>query len=171
MGQAARTRIFLLQGQIYCQRQPALVSTILGSCVSLCLWDPKAGFGGINHYVLPGSGAAAEAENTRYGELAIDLLHRRMLQLGADSGALQAKIFGGASVFPLGASQTTVGTRNVELAIACMNDLGVPIIEQETGGDVGRQLVFDTGSGKVTARIIGQATSPDKASPAVRGAR
>lgn len=166
-----RTRIFLLQGQIYCQRQPALVSTILGSCVSLCLWDPKAGFGGINHYVLPGSGAAAEAENTRYGEVAIDLLHRRMLQFGADSGALQAKIFGGASVFPLGASQTTVGTRNVELAIARMNDLGVPIIEQETGGDVGRQLVFDSGSGKVTARIIGQTAASDKVSPAIPGAR
>jgi len=157
---AARTRIFLLQGQIYCQRQPALVSTILGSCVSLCLWDPKAGFGGINHYVLPGSGAAAEAKNARYGEVAIEFLHRRMLQLGANADLLQAKIFGGASVFPLGASQTTVGTRNVELVIDRMQDLQVSIVEQETGGDVGRQLVFDSGTGQVVARVIGNTASP-----------
>jgi len=156
---AARTRIFLLQGQIYCQRQPALVSTILGSCVSLCLWDPKAGFGGINHYVLPGSGAAAEAKNARYGEVAIEFLHRRMLQLGANADLLQAKIFGGASVFPLGASQTTVGTRNVELVIDRMQDLQVSIVEQETGGDVGRQLVFDSGTGQVVARVIGNTAS------------
>ncbi|HVI90160.1 MAG TPA: chemotaxis protein CheD [Dongiaceae bacterium] len=135
------------------------MSTILGSCVSLCLWDPKAGFGGINHYVLPGSGAAAEAKNARYGEVAIEFLHRRMLQLGANADLLQAKIFGGASVFPLGASQTTVGTRNVELVIDRMQDLQVSIVEQETGGDVGRQLVFDSGTGQVVARVIGNTAS------------
>ena len=154
-----RRRIFLLQGDIYCQRKPALVSTILGSCVSVCLWDPEAGFGGINHYVLPGSGAPAEAENTRYGEVAIDLLYGKMLQLGANGAGLQARIFGGASVFPLGANQTTVGARNVDLAIASMHALQIPILEQETGGDMGRQLVFDTGTGKAAIRIIGHSAS------------
>jgi chemotaxis protein CheD len=154
-----RNRVFLLQGDIYCQRQPALVSTILGSCVSVCLWDPVAGFGGINHYVLPGSGAATEAQNARYGEVAIDLLLRKMLQLGAGDGRLQARIFGGASVFPMGPNQTTVGARNAELAVARMQALGIPILEQETGGNMGRQLVFDTGTGKVTSRIIGDSAS------------
>src|ERR1700744_1491708 len=87
-------RIFLVQGDIYCGAEQAVVSTILGSCVSVCLWDQGLKLGGINHYVLPVTQSTSEPENTRYGDVAIDYLYRMMLNLGGRPNKLQAKIFG-----------------------------------------------------------------------------
>jgi len=148
------TRLFLLQGDIYCEAQPALVSTILGSCVSLCLWDSHLRQGGINHYVLPDGQVEAEAGNARYGITAIGLLVRRMRELGSRNHHLEAKIFGGASVFPLGAAQVTVGERNVELAVSRMRAHRIPVTVQRTGGSLGRQITFHTGTGEATVREL-----------------
>jgi len=165
-------RIFLVQGDIYCGSEPAVVSTILGSCVSVCLWDKGLKVGGINHYVLPGTQTESEAGNTRYGDIAIDYLYRLMLDLGGRRVNLQAKIFGGASVFPLGGGQTTVGERNVELALQQMHSYRIPIVEQDTGGTTGRQISFHTGTGYAVCRDL-QAQSPavDNMSVALRERR
>jgi len=46
-------RIFLHAGQISVATEPTEITTILGSCVAICLWDPGSGVGGMNHYMLP----------------------------------------------------------------------------------------------------------------------
>jgi len=147
-------RIFLLQGDIYCEAQPALVSTILGSCVSVCLWDSHLHVGGINHYVLPEAAAETETGNARYGSVAISRLLQRMLELGSRNHHLQAKIFGGASVFPLGAAQVTVGERNVDLAVARLQAFRIPVTAQRTGGHLGRQISFHTATGEASVREL-----------------
>ncbi len=152
--QSPITRIFLLQGDIYCEAAPALVSTILGSCVSVCLWDQNLCRGGINHYVLPSAQVEADAGNARYGEVAIDLLVDRMRELGSQANHLQAKIFGGASVFPLGAAQVTVGARNVALALGRMQAYRIPVAAQRTGGNLGRQISFHTATGEAVVRDL-----------------
>lgn len=147
-------RVFLVQGDIYCDIEPAEVSTILGSCVSICLWDPSLHAGGINHYVLPGRRNDAEAENPRYGDVAIDRLYQAMLDLGSRPRMLRAQIFGGASVFPLGAGQVTVGERNVNLALERMQAYRIPVMAQQTGGRTGRQIIFHTDTGVVMTRKL-----------------
>jgi chemotaxis protein CheD len=165
-------RIFLVQGDIYCGAEQAVVSTILGSCVSVCLWDQGLKLGGINHYVLPITQSMSEPENTRYGDVAIDYLYRMMLNLGGRRQKLQAKIYGGASVFPLGGGQATVGDRNVDLALTCMQDYRIPVVAQHTGGGVGRQISFHTGTGDVVSRELAtQSTAVDTLSVALRERR
>ena len=165
-------RVFLVQGDIYCGAEQAVVSTILGSCVSVCLWDQGLKLGGINHYVLPVAQSTSEPENTRYGDVAIDYLYRMMLNLGARSNKLQAKVFGGASVFALGGGQATVGERNVELALQRMRDYRIPVVAQQTGGGVGRQISFHTGTGDVVSRDLAtQSTAVDTLSVVLRERR
>jgi chemotaxis protein CheD len=151
-------RVFLVQGDIYCDIPPTEVSTILGSCVSVCLWDSNLHIGGMNHYVLPGERNEVEAQNTRYGDVAIEQLYWMMLDLGCRPDMLQAKVFGGASVFPMGARQVTVGERNVDLALERMRAYRIPVTAQQTGGKTGRQVSFHTGTGVARSRTLTEST-------------
>ena len=90
----APARVYLAPGRLYASGEDVQVTTILGSCVSVCIWDAQAQVGGINHFLLP-SGSPA---SPRFGESAVALLIGRVLELGAQRGRLAAKVFGGACV-------------------------------------------------------------------------
>jgi len=138
----------LPQGAIIADRRPQRVSTILGSCVSVCLFDPVAAIGGINHYLLPfwnGDGMPTP----RFGNIAIERLHQKLLQLGAAQSRLQAKIFGGASLLTNGSGPFSVGTRNIDLARFLLEQLSIPIVVADVGGRTGRKIIFNTATGEV----------------------
>ena len=44
----------ILPGQYYAGAGHGSISTVLGSCVATCLWDPVLRIGGMNHFMLPG---------------------------------------------------------------------------------------------------------------------
>jgi chemotaxis protein CheD len=144
-------QIFIVPGSLYCTSEPCVVSTVLGSCVSLCLWDSVNRVGGMNHYVLPY--APAGASGLRYGDVAIEALWHAMERLGTTRRQVRAKVFGGAAVLPVGHDET-VGERNVRLALAWLSDHGIPVISSHTGGQTGLQIRFNTGDGTVTVRSI-----------------
>ena len=70
--------VYLHPGQLVVATQPMQVTTILGSCVAVCLWDPPLGIGGTNHYLLP-VGLKTSSTGLRYGNVAIEELLERML--------------------------------------------------------------------------------------------
>jgi chemotaxis protein CheD len=144
--------VFLVQGHIHCQPGRFLVTTILGSCVAVCLWDRVLRLGGMNHYVLPTT--SDDPPSARFGDAAIDGLHRGMLRLGCRTECLIAKLFGGAAVLPFGASSTTVGAQNVQVALSRLNNYGIPVIARRTGGVSGMWVRFDTESGEVLVRSL-----------------
>jgi CheD chemotactic sensory transduction len=109
------TMAFLTQGNIHCIPGRSLVTTILGSCVAVCLWDRVLRQGGMNHYVLPTG--RNDPPSARFGDAAIDGLHQAMLRLGCRTERMTAKLFGGAAVLPFGAYGATVGNQNVQLAL------------------------------------------------------
>jgi chemotaxis protein CheD len=152
---------FLTQGNIHCSPGRSLVTTILGSCVAVCLWDRVLRQGGMNHYVLPTG--PNDPPSARFGDAAIDGLHRAMLRLGCRTERMTAKLFGGAAVLPFGAYGATVGSQNVQLALRRLQDYGIPVIARRTGGISGLWLRFDTGSGEILLRSL---ASVCKAEPA-----
>src|SRR5258706_10049652 len=83
-------QIFLVPGAVHCSAAPGLVTTVLGSCVGVCLWDPLRRVGGMNHYVLPLS--PADDRTPRYGDVAIERLIEAMARLGCRVGDLVAKL-------------------------------------------------------------------------------
>lgn len=144
---------FLYPAALFVSDQPFKVSTILGSCVAVCLFDPVLKIGGINHYMLPfwnGQGLASP----KYGNIAIERLFEKMLSLGSKKSDLRAKIFGGGEVIETTVSQFHIGERNIKLALDVLNELKIPIIAQSVGGKLGRKIEFLTGTGEVKQRYI-----------------
>lgn len=141
-------RVYLHAGQIYASAVSTEIVTILGSCVSVCLYDAARGIGGLNHFMLPSDSASP---NPRYLRHAMDMLLEQLGALGASRSRLQAKLFGGAAVLKLGASAVDLGSRNVEAARARLAQDRIPIVDESVGGTRGRKLTFITSDG--TSRI------------------
>jgi chemotaxis protein CheD len=149
-----KRRHFLYPGQVFVTRDPIVISTILGSCAAVCLWDRHKKAGGMNHYLLP-EGQADGPNQLRYGNIANPELLRQVLALGCEIRNLQAKVFGGSSAFAVNLSQS-VGTRNVDLAESFLRSAGIPVVEKEVSGKHGRRLVFRIVDGITTIKSFEQ---------------
>ena len=149
-----KPRHFLYPGQVFVTRDPIVISTILGSCATVCLWDTHKKAGGMNHYLLP-EGAAEGPNRLRYGNIANPELLRQVLALGCEIRNLQAKVFGGSSAFAVNLSHS-VGTRNVDLAESFLRSAGIPVVEREVSGKHGRRLVFQVADGVTTIKNFDQ---------------
>ncbi|GLH71735.1 hypothetical protein GETHLI_02370 [Geothrix limicola] len=137
----------------FAHREEHLISTLLGSCVSVCLWDANLRCGGMNHYMLPlwnGKGLPTP----KYGNIAIEKLVKHLLALGCRKGDLVAKVFGGASVIDLSQDLYSVGERNIQLAEEALKMNGIPILASEVGGTQAMKVEFNTKLGSVLVRKV-----------------
>ncbi|MDY0201582.1 MAG: chemotaxis protein CheD [Tenuifilaceae bacterium] len=144
---------FLYPSAIFTSREPHKVSTILGSCVAVCLFDPVLKIGGINHFMLPfwnGQGLASP----KYGNIAIERLIEKMISLGSKKTNIKAKVFGGGEVIDTTISQFHIGERNIKLALELLDEFKVPVIAKSVGGKLGRKIEYCTGTGEVKQRYI-----------------
>lgn len=144
---------YLFPGNIFAHKEPHLITTVLGSCVAVCLWDKDLKTGGMNHYMLPlwnGEGLASP----KYGNIAIPKLLEKMLEMGSKKTSLRAKVFGGGEVLRVTNGVLNVGERNIVLARDMLKELEIPIISSDLGGPTGRKLIFNTGSGSVLMKRL-----------------
>ena len=141
-----RQRFFLHPGQIAVSAAPAAMTTILGSCVAVCLWDARLRAGGMNHFVLPL--AQGGPRNPRFGKAAIEMLYEQMIALGCSSRRLEAKMFGGATRLEIrSAGVSGLGQQNVDVARAALAALKIPVFAEDVGGTAARKLIFQTDDG------------------------
>lgn len=142
-----RRRAYLLPGQLHASAEPCQIKTILGSCVAICLWDKRRSAGGMNHFLLPAS-REGQAASLRFADEATKVLLEQLRTLGCRPPNLRAKIFGGAALFQLrDRYATSLGAKNVAAALDLMKSAGIPVIAQETGGAMGRKVIFNTDDG------------------------
>lgn len=144
--------VFLSPGELHAVREPAIINTVLGSCVAVCLWDKLLSAGGMNHFLLPRRGGSPPS--LRYGDVAVDALVEEMAALGCHIANLRAKVFGGAAVLPFGAQADTVGTQNVRVALTVLQRRGIPVVAQRTGGLRGLFIRFHTVAGRAMVREL-----------------
>ncbi len=149
---AAPVEGFLPPAAVHCTAVPSRVTTILGSCVAVCLWDRVRRMGGINHYVLPHR--RDDSPSLRFGDVAIARLLEEMRQLGCNPGSLRAKVFGGAAVLPYASGGDPVGDQNVRVALDRLHAHGIPVIARQTGGRSGLLIRMFTESGEVLVRRV-----------------
>jgi chemotaxis protein CheD len=116
-------RVYLAPGQLFASADHVQVTTILGSCVAVCLFDSEAELGGVNHFLLP----LGTPPSPRFADHATTLLLQRVLALGA---------------------------RNVEVARERLSAEGIPVVAEDTGGDLGRKLIFEVRTGSAWVRAI-----------------
>jgi chemotaxis protein CheD len=147
---------YLHPGEIFTSATPTEVTTILGSCVAVCVWDAQLRVGGMNHFLLP-SPPGAEQPSARYGDTAIPMLLREVEQLGGVRRNLRAKLFGGAAVgveFRL-SGRVQLGERNAELARRLLAESGISVVSEDLGGTSGRKLRFRTDDGTALIKKLG----------------
>jgi len=143
----SRKKIYLHPGQLYATRESSLVTTILGSCVAVCLYDPVTQIGGVNHFLLPVAGTDGQ-KSPRFGNFAVPDLVGKVVKLGAQHDRLQAKLFGGANVIEAFRDRENhLGAQNVRIARELLAAEAIPVIGEDVGGHKGRKLVFLTDNG------------------------
>ncbi len=141
-------------GGVHASREPVVVRTLLGSCISVCLWDPDRLVGGMNHFLLP-SGEGGDPG--RFGVHAMDRLIGAMMKLGADRRRVVAKVFGGAHVLDMVESDLGVPQRNIAFIREFLDNDGIPLVAEDVGGYQPRDVRFETGNGRVRMRRVGAA--------------
>jgi chemotaxis protein CheD len=149
-------------GEYFTSNEKIIISTLLGSCVSACLWDPVHKIAGMNHFLLSSrrykkNTPVCVSEAGRYGVHAMELVINDMLQLGASRKYLNAKVFGGGNVLNGTVSDSNffcVGDINIRFIKEFLDTEKIPIISSDLGGDNGRIVRFDTNTYNVFIRKI-----------------
>ena len=159
-GQAVEgKKIFLHAGQAYASKKPACVVTVLSSSVGVCLVAPIEKIGGMTHFQLPGA-SWQKRKNPGGGYLAITDLVQGMRGLSASEINLTALIFGGSRLSSRAArsgssgSVQDLGQRNVRMAERLLEELGIPVVHRDVGGEQARKIHFFTGTGQYLVDTI-----------------
>jgi chemotaxis protein CheD len=145
--------VYLPPGLLYAAATPAAVTTVLGSCVAVCLFDAAAGVGGLNHYLLPywnGEGLASP----KYANIALPKLLEKLLALGSRRQNLKAKLFGGGAVFQNVGGLFGVGERNIMYAEQYLAEAGIPVVARDVGEGFTRKVIFHLHTGEAYVRKL-----------------
>jgi len=139
-------------GEYLTATNPHILSTwSLGSCIAIILYDRGRRVGGLAHSMLPRSQGRASSPG-KYVDTAICALLRDMMRLDARREHLRSALIGGASIFNF-EGDLAIGQKNIEAAREALRESRIPIEFEETGGNRGRSVAFDTVSGEVAVSI------------------
>ncbi|MDI1347151.1 MAG: chemoreceptor glutamine deamidase CheD [Pseudolabrys sp.] len=147
-------------GEYYVTKNPdEVLVTVLGSCVSACIRDPRAGVGGMNHFMLPHSKAgnwAGDLQSTRFGNFAMEKLINELLKAGCSRNSLEIKVFGGGNVTD---TQNAIGTDNSDFILRYLEAEGLRCVAQDLRGQLPRRIHYTPTTGKVIRRLLGTSES------------
>lgn len=141
----------VLPGEYFVSGEDLVIMTVLGSCISACIWDGKARAGGMNHFMLP-DGDSADGFG-RYGSYAMELLINEMLKRGARRESMQAKVFGGAQVMA-GFTTMNVGERNTKFVLDYLATERIPVVSQDVLDIHPRKVCFFPVTGKALVKRL-----------------
>jgi chemotaxis protein CheD len=148
--------VYVQPGESHLVREPAILRTLLGSCVGIAFRVPRLSLGALCHPMLPRCPARQTAPLTRsagcrYVDFAIRDLARQFDALGAKREEVEVKIFGGGDVLVMVnyAARPSVGKLNIETAMKVLAEEGFAIMASSLGGKCGVNIVFNTKTGEV----------------------
>lgn len=146
MPDATIVKRYVQPGQILVTAQPTIITTILGSCVAVCMWDAEKRVGGMNHFMLP-LVTGSTILSPRFGKVAMEELITQLQAHGARLTRLHAHVFGGACMFREMQSKAHLGHKNVEFALDYLARTPINVEKIDVGGTRGRKLHFQTDEG------------------------
>lgn len=162
-------------GELHVTNQNEVISTVLGSCVSVCLFDQINNVSGINHFMLPEKitssfvnednqfdGSLLLTNSLRYGAYSMELLINEILKLGGEKKYLNAKVFGGGNVLNIYSDKRTIGEQNIDFVLAFLKAEKIDVISKDVGGNTGRKLLYYTKENKVYIKNIPIRSIPEE---------
>jgi chemotaxis protein CheD len=151
--------VFLQPGDFFWGDSTTRIRTILGSCVSICLWHPKLREGGMCHFMLPTRGHREKPVsqlNGRYGDEAWELFLNEIRKNKTKIQEYSVKIFGGSSMFASEAddkeiinSKFNIGLKNIEMCRIIAKEHQLNVVSENLGGNNSRRIHFEIWSGNV----------------------
>jgi chemotaxis protein CheD len=156
----------LAPGEYYFSAEDLIINTVLGSCVSVVLYDPVLKAGGMNHFMLAESrGKIVENDYfkiERYGLYAMEALINEVLKHGGKKSRLMAKIFGGSRVLHSN-NKMDIGVDNIEFAERYLDAENIPIISRDTGGIRARRIYLYPQSFRILLKRVQRSTEFERA--------
>lgn len=153
-------KMTIMQGEAKASaNEQVIMSTVLGSCVATCLYDPLARVGGMNHFLLakPLDDSIACVDGS-YGLYLMELLINEMLKLGADKKRMKARLYGGAN---MASGLGQIGSDNAAFARQFLRDEAIQAVFEDLEGNCARRIEFSPVNGLVRARkVAGEAPPP-----------
>ena len=144
----------LYPADVFVGETPCLVTTVLGSCISVCLYDSVLNQGAINHYILP-HWNGHDLATMKYGNMSIIRILGELLMLDSKYENVVAKVFGGAEVLLKTPTSFHIGRRNAQIAFEILKEFKIPVLFSDVGGNKGRKISFNTLTGEVELEYIG----------------
>jgi chemotaxis protein CheD len=146
----------VLPGEFYVTaKSDEILVTVLGSCVTACIRDQRAGLGGMNHFMLPlshASGWGDDHQSARYGNFAMEKLINELIKAGCSRDRMEVKVFGGGNVTD---TNNAIGTQNAEFVLRYLESEGLSCSAQDLGGPYPRRIHYYPGTGRVVRRLLG----------------
>jgi len=145
----------VVAGDWYLSNGDERIITVLGSCVSACIRDPKRGVGGVNHFMFAGGQDELTDQSSNgsklYGEQAMDALIEALLKLGCEKSRLEVKLFGGANMEQ---SHMQVGVENIDFALNYCARHKLNVIASDFGDVYPRKLQYNPITGQVKLKKL-----------------
>lgn len=155
-----RNAVKVLPGEFFVSAEDIVLSTVLGSCVSACIWDRNAAIGGMNHFMLPGADNAKDGDPIglagRYGVFAMEQLINELIKRGGRKASFEAKLFGGGHVMR-NFTTMNVGERNAGFVLEFLKTEGIRIASQDLLDVFPRRVVFFPTTGRALCKKLAQA--------------
>jgi len=162
--------VSIIQGENHVSGEPdVIISTLLGSCVAVCLQDPVGRIGGMNHFLLGEPGKddnVRQSDMQRYGVHAMELLINALMRKGAVRSRMRAHLYGGANII---AGLGSIGSSNAAFARRFMETEGIAIGHSDLGGTQARRVEFVPYEGKARSRAVAEIPKIIKASVVLSG--
>lgn len=154
MENTTREQIYVGIAELVVAHNPAvLITKGLGSCIAVALRDPVARFGALAHIILPSINEARNKENPlKFGDAAIEIAVKKMLEKGCLKHRLEAKVAGGACMFNFPNQVINIGERNARAVRKKLEEMKIPIMASDVGGMYGRTVEFDIEKGTMTVK-------------------
>jgi len=137
---------FLKPGFIYVSTKPTMISTVVGSCIAVCVFDRKQKIGGMNHFQFPVIRSPKQA-TARYGNVAVFTLINLMINEGSEPEHIEAQILGGA--YHPEITEKNIGLENIKVAKKILTKKKIRIVSEHVGGEKGRKIIFNTNTNEV----------------------
>jgi chemotaxis protein CheD len=151
-GSTLDRKVTVVQGEFRISDDPSvLLSTVLGSCVAVCLHDPVQRIGGMNHFLLPDGQENDSGRPMRYGLFAMETLINALMKQGAKKSHLQAKLFGGAKIF---SDLRDIGQANASFALDFLVNEGIACMAQSLGGRNARRVLYRPATGHASMLLV-----------------
>jgi len=144
--------IYLKPGEIFIAKSPSCVSTVLGSCVSVTMFDRRKEMGGICHAVLPRKTDDNQKNSFQYVDYSLERMAESFIAFKTKCRDVEIKLFGGSDMFEAGGSGSgisMVGKQNIAEALRFIEKNHFRLVASDTGGLLGRKIIFHTHTGAV----------------------